>query len=138
MLDEAVSDTSVNETNFHRVLHSIMDPGGARYNPLQRQLLIRFSRDAARGVGRAYMDRSVAPGTYTYMLTGILADETETKPLGRITLDAGSETILPAPQNFAQVRVGRVFGKPKESGPSQDPFQTGGCLARPRPCRFES
>ncbi len=105
MLSEAVPGTD--GSNFHTALHNIMDPASPEYNPLQRQFLIRYSRDTARAAGRAFIDRSVALAvSYTYMITGSLSNGTETPPLGRFTIDTTAETILPAANNFEQVRIG--------------------------------
>lgn len=106
MLDEAVPGTG--SSDFHTVLYNILnsDPSNPDYNPLQKQFLIRYSRNAARACGRAFIDRSVAPGDYTYMITGILSDTSETRPLGQFQIDASAETVLPEPEDFRQVRVG--------------------------------
>lgn len=106
MLANAGHDTS--RTDYPVILHSIMDPASDEYNPLQKQFLVRYSRDAARAAGRAYIDRSVSPaGKYTYMITGVLEDGTETNPLGRFIIDTNQELILPAPDDFEQVLIGK-------------------------------
>jgi hypothetical protein len=104
MLSEAVPGTD--SSNYYTILHQIMDFGSPEYNPLQKQFLTRYSRNAARALGRAFIDRGVSPGSYTYMITGSLSNGSETKPLGRFTIDTTQETILPEAKNFEQVRIG--------------------------------
>ena len=106
MLTGVFPDTNL--SNYYTYLHNVMDPLHPEYNPLQKKFLSRYSRNAARALGRAFIDRKVAPATYTYMITGILEvdPETETTPLGRFEINTNSETILPEPEDFEQVRVG--------------------------------
>ncbi|RLD28430.1 MAG: hypothetical protein DRI73_11585 [Bacteroidetes bacterium] len=104
MLSGIFPDT--NNNNYYTYLHNVMDSNHPEYNPLQKQFLARYSRNAARAQGRAFIDRNIAPGTYTYMITGILPGDVETSPLGRFEINTVSETILPEPEDFEQVRVG--------------------------------
>jgi len=104
----AYPDENPGTGNFDDILHSILDPADQKYNPMQAHFLSRYSRDVARSLGLAYLDRDGVPaGSISYMITGILNDQSETGPLGRVTVDASAETILPAPQNFRQVLVSR-------------------------------
>lgn len=112
-------ETEPTTANFHTLLHDVLNPQApgctstppaetCKYRPLRVSFLTRYSRDVARALGRAYMDRAVSPNTtYTYMLTGIRTDDSETSPLGKVTLDTASETVLPAPAGFEQVRVSK-------------------------------
>ena len=104
MLSE--TDPATTNSNYHTILHGILDPDSSDYNSLQKQFLTRYSRNAARARGRAHIDRNVPTDYLTYMLTGVLSDGSETTPLGRFTIDTTSETILSAPNNFEQVRIG--------------------------------
>ncbi|MCP3876456.1 MAG: hypothetical protein GY699_25355 [Desulfobacteraceae bacterium] len=104
MLSGIFPDTDIN--NYYTYLHNVMDQGHPEYNPLQKQFLARYSRNAARAQGRAFIDRDIAPGSYTYMITGVLPGDAETNPLGRFEINTASETILPEPEDFEQVRVG--------------------------------
>ncbi len=66
-------------------------------------LLSRFSRNIARLLGKAYVDRNPGSGEFTYFIKGILSGGGETKPLGMTTVNTSSETVLPVPDDFRQV-----------------------------------
>ncbi|RLB71608.1 MAG: hypothetical protein DRH04_01405 [Deltaproteobacteria bacterium] len=107
-LAAAYPDDNPGPGNFAGILHSILDPADPKHNPMQAHFLSRYSRDVARSQGLAWLDRSGVPaGNVSYMITGILNNQSETGPLGRVAVDASTETILPAPQNFRQVLVSR-------------------------------
>lgn len=99
-------DDHPDQGNFADILHAILDPSNQKYNPMQAHYLSRYSRDVARSRGLAYLDREALPAeNVSYMITGARNDQSETGPLGRVTVDAAAETILPAPQDFRQVLV---------------------------------
>jgi len=96
----------VDETNYADVLLSLLNPASPSYDSMTRMLLVRMNPFVAICAAMAYIDKTVDTAkTYEYILTAKLLDDTETKPIGRTTLNAGTLTILPAPANFRQVLV---------------------------------
>ncbi len=105
-LTAAYPDENPGSGNFAGILHSILDPADQKHNPTQAHFLSRYSRDVARSRGLAWLDKVEVPaGSISYMITGVYANQSETGPLGRTTVDTTAESILPPPQDFRQVLV---------------------------------
>lgn len=111
-LDELVKvlndlDPSVTSGNFHVFLYNILNPDSAQYDPMKRMFLIRRFPEVAVATGLGYVDTTVSGAKkYTYLLTALKTDKTETSPIGQTgEISPSQPTILLAVDGFSQVSV---------------------------------
>lgn len=104
MTDE--SSKVIDETNYADYLSSILSSSN-QYTPFQKLVLVKRYPAVSGAMGRSYTDSSIIAGnTYTYTLTVIDTNGAESSPLGRSdTVTTADIAVLPAPENFKQVKV---------------------------------
>ncbi len=100
-------DSSITPANFHVFLYNILNQGSAQYDPMKRMFLIRRFPEVAVATGLGYVDTTVfGAKKYTYLLTAVKQDKTETSPIGQTgEITPSQPTTLPAVEGFRQVFV---------------------------------